>query len=116
MARRTGLIRRKRKGARREMKYGQSVSWIDDVLWLARQEGSDVFDDNIHQSGSRGARGPGEVRCDEAVLGTEQGIVGRRRFGGEHIESRSGEIPGIERVGEVLFDDERAATGVDEER
>ena len=56
------------------------------------------------------------MRGDEAVLCGQQWVVRRWRFGGKHIESRSGDLAGVERACEVLLDDERTASRVDQIR
>ena len=46
----------------------------DDVLRFAVKKGSDVSDGDFEEAFASGAGGPGEVRCDDAVLGFEQRI------------------------------------------
>ena len=48
---------------------------------LAGQEGAQVVGGDLQQAPARGEGGPGEMGGNHAVLGGEQGIVGRGRLG-----------------------------------
>ncbi len=50
------------------------------ILRLALQEGAHVFHGDSHETRAGGARGPGQVRRDEAIPGGKQRVVCRRGF------------------------------------
>ncbi|GAF95559.1 unnamed protein product, partial [marine sediment metagenome] len=50
------------------------------------------------------------------VLGVKEWIVGAWRLNGEHIECGTCDSAGIQGVCQVVFVDQRTATGIDQEK
>ena len=70
---------------------------------------------HIHQARAGGARGPGQVRGDDAVPGGEQRIVRGRGFLGQHVHGRAGDAAGVQGLGQGRLVHEGAAAGVEQE-
>ena len=77
--------------------------------------GLDVLEHNLHEAFARGGACPGNVRSDIAVAGREQRIVGTGRFLREYVYAGGIDGTVVKCVGKVLFVDERAASGIDED-
>ena len=77
--------------------------------------GLDVFEHNLHEAFARGRACPGNVRSDVAVTGREQWIVGTGRLLREYVYAGGIDGAVVKCIGKVLFVDERAASGIDED-
>lgn len=86
----------------------------DDIPGVAFQEVFEVFGGDGHQAGAGFQGGPGHVGGDEAVPGGKKGVVGVRRFCGQHIQSGPGDDPLVEGFRQVGFVNQGPPACVDE--
>lgn len=91
------------------------MSFVDNILRRTRKKGFDVICGDIHDPLAALLRAPGDVRGDDAVFRLEQGVVLFDGLGVDDVESRRGDLSGIECVGHVLLDDQLTSGVIDED-
>ena len=97
------------------MLHSARLLYVHHILRFTGEEGADVVDADVHQTGARGAGGPGEVRGDDTIFRGEEGMIWSRRFDGEDVQTGTGDAIAVEGMGEGGFVYEAAAAGVEEE-
>src|SRR5262245_10874936 len=90
-------------------------SWVHTVLQLSAVISTDVFSGDPEQPNTRRMSRPCDMGSDDAIACLKQRIRTGGRLNGEHVESSTGDAPGVQRIGKLVFVDERAAGSVNKE-
>ena len=94
----------------------RETSRIDHVDRLSGEISADVRRQNVDEPPPRFQRRPPHMRRKQTVAGVEQRMLRRRRFRLQRVDPRSGDLAGIEGIGERRAVDQTAAGGIDEQR
>jgi hypothetical protein len=82
---------------------------------LTGDEGSRIFDCQIHQTRPGLTSGPGNMGCHQTIPRRQEWVVGGRRLNRKYVHTRARQPSGVESVRQVAVDDQRPARGVDQD-
>ena len=88
---------------------------IDHVDGRIGKETAYVFNRAIHDPLAAFFRSPGNMRRDQTIFCAEQRIIRQNRFCRYNVKAGGKNFPGIQRVSQILLDDQRASGVIEDD-